>query len=202
MYIIGLAGGTGSGKSFIANKLLNYFDKNKICLIQLDSYYKDLSDMEFKDREKYNFDHPNAIDFTSLINDINKLNTFGIAEIPKYNFQTHCRSKNKKKINKKEILIIEGILSFYNKVLRNKINYKIYIDISEKIRLERRINRDINLRGRTNKSIIEQFNKTVKPMHKKYVNPTKRYADLVIKNKHSIFNLYENIINIHKTKIK
>ena len=95
MYIIGLAGGTGSGKTFIANKLLNYFGENKVCIIGLDSYYKDLSSMNFKDREIYNFDHPNAINFKTLIDDINKLYSMGVVKIPKYNFQTHCREKNK-----------------------------------------------------------------------------------------------------------
>ena len=112
MHIIGIAGGTGSGKTHFSNRLLDYLGRDNACIIQLDSYYKDLSNMKFKDRQKYNFDHPNAIDFISLIDDINKLESFGKVEIPKYNFQTHCRKKNKQVINKKDILIIEGILSF------------------------------------------------------------------------------------------
>ena len=155
--------------------------------------------MTFEEREKNNFDHPKSFDFDLLIHDLNKLEKNGFSNIPKYNFKKHLRANGKEKIIKKKIIIIEGIFSIFNEIIRNKMTLKVFIDVNDELRLKRRIERDIKTRGRDAESILNQYHKTVRPMYLKYVNPTKNYADLIINNNNSSFNLLcENINKILK----
>jgi len=145
--------------------------------------------MPFSKRERENFDHPDAFDFELLINNLEELKNHNKVLIPTYNYKTHTRNKKKKIIKKKRIIIIEGIFSILNKQLRKHMDYMIFIDVNEKIRLQRRIERDVNYRGRTLESIKLQYNKSVKPMHEKFVEPSKRFADVTINNNNSYTEL-------------
>jgi len=187
--IIGISGGSGSGKTYLSNKLIDNYGKSYVEIIELDSYYKDLSHMPFSKRERENFDHPDAFDFELLINNLEELKNHNKVLIPTYNYKTHTRNKKKKIIKKKRIIIIEGIFSILNKQLRKHMDYMIFIDVNEKIRLQRRIERDVNYRGRTLESIKLQYNKSVKPMHDKFVEPSKRFADVTINNNNSYTEL-------------
>ncbi len=177
---IGIGGGTASGKSAIAKYLLNYFGKDNCAIIKVDSYYHDLKHMSMEEREKQNFDNPNAIDFNSLIKDVNLLAKNKMIHVPVYDYKTHTRSNSFEKIESQEIIIIEGLFSLYNTIIKSYLNIKIFVDTLESTRLERRIKRDLQKRERTHDSILKQFNTMVIPMHNKYVEPTKSCADLII----------------------
>ena len=177
---IGIGGGTASGKSAIAKYLLNYFGKDNCAIIKVDSYYHDLKYMSMEEREKQNFDNPNAIDFNSLIKDVNSLAKNKMIHVPVYDYKTHTRSNSFEKIESQEIIIIEGLFSLYNNIIKSYLNIKIFVDTLESTRLERRIKRDLQKRERTHDSILKQFNTMVIPMHNKYVEPTKSCADLII----------------------
>tara|TARA_Y100001960_G_C14710227_1_gene846608 strand:- start:120 stop:722 length:603 start_codon:yes stop_codon:yes gene_type:complete len=181
MKIIGIAGGSGCGKTFFTEKLIKEFPK-KIEVIKLDSYYKDLSHIKFIEREKNNFDHPNSFEFDLLISNLNDLKKNDQVYIPIYDYNNHIRKKETYLLLKKKIIIIEGIYALYNENIRKRMDLKIFIDAEERIRLNRRIKRDTNSRGRTKASIINQYYKTVKPMHDKLISKTKNNADLVLKN--------------------
>ena len=184
MKIIGIAGGSGSGKTYFTNKLIKKIP-DEIDVIKLDSYYKDLSHLDFKEREKNNFDHPNSFEFDLLVSNLIDLDVHGQADTPVYDYKNHIRKKGTYSLSKKKIIIIEGIYSLYNDDIRNKMNLKIFIDSTEKIRLKRRIERDISYRGRTKESILNQYYTDVKPMYDQLVFNTKKYADLILKNDES-----------------
>lgn len=177
---IGIGGGTASGKSAIAKYLLNYFGKDNCAIIKVDSYYHDLKHMPMEEREKQNFDNPNAIDFNSLIKDVNLLAKNKMIQVPVYDYKTHTRTNSFDKIESQEIIIIEGLFSLFNDIIKSYLNVKIFVDTLESTRLERRIKRDLQKRERTHDSILKQFNTMVIPMHNKYVEPTKLYADFII----------------------
>jgi len=199
--IVGIAGGTGSGKTYLTNQIKKKFGYDSFEIIELDAYYKDLSHLSFSEREKTNFDHPTSFDFDLLIKHLDNLEERNKINVPVYNYKTHTRMRKTKLINKKKLLIIEGIFSFINKKLRDKMTFKVFLNISEKIRLERRLKRDMIDRARTIKSINRQLNNTVIPMHKKYVQPSIEFADLVIENrkyqetKDILFKKIERILN-------
>jgi len=181
IYLIGLAGGTCSGKTYLANSLVEYFGKNLIDIIKVDSYYHDLSHLEMKKREKNNFDHPSSFDFKLLYSDLSKLLNNEIINIPTYSYKTHTRKQEVKKIESKKIIILEGIYSLYNKDIMKLIDLKIFLDKPDTLRKKIRLNRDTKQRARTNKSIETQYSKTVSPMYLKFVDNTKNNADIVIK---------------------
>ena len=202
-FYIAITGGSGSGKSYLAKQLIQKYGNNKINLIEVDSYYRDLKHLTMSVRDKNNFDHPDAFDFKLLYNDIQKLRKLDSVDIPTYDYKTHTRKKNKLTIKKTNIIILEGIFSTYNKNIRNLMNLKIFLDIPEKTRIERRIIRDKKSRARTEESILKQYNNTVKPMYEKFVKPLKKHSDLIIKdndincNEINILNNYINsILNI------
>tara|TARA_Y100001970_G_scaffold71857_1_gene91235 strand:+ start:986 stop:1615 length:630 start_codon:yes stop_codon:yes gene_type:complete len=197
-FLISITGGSGSGKTYLANQLLNNYGKNKISIIQVDSYYKDLKHLTMNEREKNNFDHPNAFDFNLLYKHLCRLSKSAIIEIPSYDYKTHTRNIEKLKINQTPIIIIEGIFSTYYKEIRKMINLNVFLDIPENIRKERRLIRDEKSRARTKKSILEQYNKTVKPMYAKFVEPLIKYSDLIIKDN----SINTNEINILNNQIK
>lgn len=178
--IIGIAGGTGSGKSTVTNEIYKAITDKNVAVIEQDSYYKDQSDLSFEERVKTNYDHPFAFDNQLLINHLRKLINWEPIEKPIYNFENHNRKKETILVEPKDIIILEGILILYDEELRNLMDIKIFVDTDADVRVIRRINRDINYRGRTLESVINQYMNTVRPAHLQFVEPTKRYADIII----------------------
>jgi uridine kinase len=196
--IIGITGGSGSGKTYLSNKLIDIFGGDNINLIQMDSYYNDLKHLSMEEREKNNFDEPNAFDFTLLLDHLKILDNIGNVEIPNYDYKTHTRKNETSKITHKPILIIEGIFAIYDKKVRDLMNLAVYIDIENNIRKERRIKRDMIQRERTEDSIIYQYENIVEPMYKKYILPMKNKSNLILKEiseKSNEFNKLVNYIN-------
>ena len=180
MYIIGVTGGTGSGKTTIINKITKESGIKEICYLSSDSYYKDNSKLEFEKRDKLNYDTPEAIDFNLLINHISALKKGLEINVPNYCFSTHLRLKNTSLFTPKKILIIEGILILTNKELRESINYNIFLDCPRNIRFERRLKRDVSERDRNYEDVVNLFKNRLDSMHELYVEPVKKYCDLII----------------------
>ncbi len=177
--IIGIAGGTGSGKSTIANIIMKNI-KNNITILTQDSYYRSFGHLSEEERNHINFDHPNSFDTKLLIEHIKLLKNKIPINMPVYDFKTHLRKKETILKKPAKIIIIEGILIFENKELRDLMDIKIFVDTDADVRILRRIERDMKERGRTLKSIIEQYRETVRPMHLEFVEPSKRFADIII----------------------
>ena len=178
--LIGIAGGTGSGKTSVAKAVATDFGKSEVALIEQDSYYRDISNLNLEERSAVNFDHPNAVDYELMKQHLNKLIHGNTVEIPVYDFATHMRTEEVQIIQKHRIIILEGILALFDQKIRDMMDIKIYVETADDIRVIRRIKRDINKRQRTFPSIIEQYYKTVRPMHIQFVEPTKKYADIII----------------------
>lgn len=180
--VIGIAGGTGSGKTSVASLILEDLKKfgTKISLLEQDSYYKDHGDKSFEERSKLNYDHPNAIDFELLEKHIKMLKNGQDIEKPIYDFTTHRRTDKTELVSRASIIIVEGILIFTIASMRELFDMKVFVDTDDDIRLLRRIERDMNERGRSFENIRNQYIETVKPMHLEFVEPTKRYADIII----------------------
>ena len=177
---IGITGGTGSGKSTIAREIYKQFDDTCIAMLEQDSYYKDQSNLSFEERIKTNYDHPDAFDTSLLVEHLNLLLEGQAIEKPIYNFEIHNRMEETVSVQPKEIIIVEGILVLSEKILRDMLDIKIYVDTDADVRFIRRLVRDINERGRTTDSVINQYLNVVKPMHEQFTEPTKRYADIII----------------------
>lgn len=190
MLIIGIYGGTGSGKTTIVNMIASHFSSNDIEIISQDSYYKDNSDISYEDRCKLNFDHPDAIDFNLLHKHIKNLRKGETVEQPIYDFKIHNRLKKTIQIKPKKILILEGILIMCHAEIRSIFDLKIYINANSKTRMERRIKRDIVERGRNRDEVLKRYIETLKPMHEKFIEPTKIYANYIIENQ------FNNKLNI------
>ena len=180
MYIIGVTGGTGSGKTTIINKITKESGIKEICYLSSDSYYKDNSKLEFEKRDKLNYDTPEAIDFNLLVNHISALKKGLEINVPNYCFSTHLRLKNTSLFSPKKILIIEGILILTNKELRESINYNIFLDCPRNIRFERRLKRDVSERDRNYEDVVNLFKNRLDSMHELYVEPVKKYCNLII----------------------
>ena len=178
--LIGIAGGTGSGKTSVANAILAEFSSSEVVLIQQDSYYKDLKHLHIDERATVNFDHPDAVDFNELGEDLQSIIVGEIAQIPIYDFNTHTRTNKTLTIGNHHIIVLEGILALFDEKIRNMMDIKLYVDTPDDIRIIRRIKRDINKRGRTFESVIEQYYNTVRPMHQQFVEPSKKYANIII----------------------
>ena len=178
--LIGVCGGTGSGKTTIAKNIAAEFNQNEVILIQPDSYYKKINHLSFEERSKTNFDHPNALDFNLLKNDLVNIKKGKKIAIPQYDFKTHTRLQSTTIIEPHHIVIVEGILSLYDKDIRNLMAIKIFVDTADDIRIIRRLKRDINQRNRSFESVTNQYYNTVRPMHEQFVDPTKKYADIII----------------------
>lgn len=177
--VIGIAGGTASGKTTIVNKLKKLFE-NDVELISHDCYYKAHDDMPYEERAKLNYDHPSSFDTDRMIEDIINLKQGKIVYRPVYDFSIHNRVPETVKVEPKKVILVEGILIFENKELRNLMDIKIFVDTDADERLMRRIIRDMKFRGRTLDSILTQYKTTVKPMHEEFVEPSKKYADIII----------------------
>ncbi len=179
--VLAVSGGSGSGKTTLATLLGNYYGESGV-VISLDSYYKDLSHLPLEKIVKVNFDHPNSIDFELFKENIENLKNNKSINIPVYSFKEHSRQKDTVKINPHSIIILEGLYSFYDKEMCDLADYKVYVEASNDIRLIRRIRRDVVERGRDVESVINQYEATVRKMHKKYIETQKHTADLVIEN--------------------
>ncbi len=178
--IIGICGGTGSGKTTVARRILENVSDEQVIFLQQDSYYRNLGDMPVELRHRINFDHPDALDNDLFINHVKALRAGEPVEIPVYDFSTHSRKNVTIHIEPKPILILEGILIFVDAALRELMNIKIFVDTADDLRFIRRLQRDVQDRGRTVESVIKQYLDTVRPMHEQFVEPSKRFADVVI----------------------
>ncbi|EOT30496.1 uridine kinase [Enterococcus saccharolyticus] len=178
--IIGVTGGSGSGKTSVSRAILNHFPEHSIMMLEHDSYYKDQSHLAFEDRLKTNYDHPLAFDTDLLIEHLSKLLNYETIEKPVYDYVKHTRSEETVIQEPKEVIILEGILILEDERLRELMDIKIYVDTDDDIRIIRRIKRDMEERGRTLDSIIEQYLSVVKPMYNQFIEPTKRYADVIV----------------------
>ena len=200
---IGIAGGTASGKTSVANELIKNLHQEKVTLINLDSYYIDLSHLELEERKKFNFDHPNSIDWNLVYQNLYNLFQLKKAYKPVYSFTLYNRTNEFEELEPAKIIILEGLFSLYKKELRNLMDLKIFVSAPDDIRLIRRIKRDISQRGRDIDSIIEQYLNFVRPMYIEYVKPTKNYADIIIQNEKSFksaLNLLIALIKEHHNK--
>jgi len=178
--LIGITGGTGSGKSTVAKQILKRNGEGNVVIIEQDSYYKDQSHLAFEERIKRNYDHPLAFDNELLIKHLkNLLNNIPI-EKPIYDFEQHTRKDKTITVFPRKIIILEGILILYDEEIRNLCDIKIFVDTDSDVRVIRRIKRDIKERGRSLDSVIEQYMKTVRPAHMQFVEPTKKFADIII----------------------
>jgi uridine kinase len=179
--IIGITGGTGSGKSTVCRAIIENIPEENIAILEQDAYYKDQSHLTFEDRLKTNYDHPLAFDNKLLINHIKDLCENRDVEKPIYDYELHTRKQNETVlISPKDIIIVEGIMILEDEELRDKLDIKIYVDTEDDIRILRRIQRDIKERGRSIDSVIEQYLTTVKPAHDQFIEPYKKYADIIM----------------------
>lgn len=179
-FVIGICGGTGSGKTTITNRLSLALSDSGVLVLQQDHYYKDLSHLPLEERTNRNFDHPNALDTDLFIEHVKQLRDGQAVERPVYDFTQHGRVAETVRLESQPAILIEGILIFENEALRNLMDIKIFVDTDADLRFIRRLVRDIRDRGRTLDSVIDQYQKTVRPMHLEFVEPSKRYADIII----------------------
>ena len=182
MLIIGIAGGTGSGKTTVVNQILHELPADEVCVISQDSYYKETVNLNYEERTKINFDHPKAIDFELLVDHLTQLRKNKIIEQPVYSFITHNRTSDVLITHPRKVVIVEGILIFNNSELRNLFDIKIFVHADTDERLIRRIRRDIEERGRDINEVLTRYQTTLKPMHQQFIEPTKNYADIIIPN--------------------
>ncbi|HSK70517.1 MAG TPA: uridine kinase, partial [Pyrinomonadaceae bacterium] len=180
LMIIGICGGTGSGKTTIARRIVEAVGAEKVILVEQDSYYRNLADMPLDERRQANFDHPDAIDSEMLMNHIKRLKLNQSIEMPVYDFKTHTRSSETDHIEPKPVVIVEGILIFAEPRVLDLLDVRVFVDTPDDIRFIRRLRRDISERGRTVESVIAQYFATVRPMHFEFVEQSKRHADIII----------------------
>jgi uridine kinase len=178
--IVGISGGTGSGKTTVANRILESVSASEVVFIQQDSYYRNLQDLPLDYRKVANFDHPDALDNDLLIHHVRKLRAGEAIDLPIYDFKTNSRRHETRRVDPKPIVIVEGILIFVDPRLLELMDIKVFVDTPDDVRFIRRLRRDIAERGRTVESVIEQYLGTVRPMHMQFVEPSKRYADVII----------------------
>jgi uridine kinase len=178
--VIGIAGGSGSGKTTVAQEILQRVGPARIAFLQHDAYYKDLSGLPPTQRAEVNFDHPNSLETELLITHIEQLKQHQPVEVPIYDFSHHSRTEKTFTVQPRGVILVEGILIFVEPALRNICDVKIFVDTDSDIRLIRRIQRDIAERGRTVEMVVKQYLNTVRPMHLEFVEPSKRYADVII----------------------
>jgi len=178
--VIGIAGGSGSGKTTVANVILQRVGADRIAYLPHDAYYRDLSSLPPTLRHQINFDHPNSLETDLLIQHVIQMKHMQPIELPIYDFTTHSRTNRTQRVEPQRVLIVEGILIFGEAALRELFDVKIFVDTDPDIRFIRRLERDIRERGRTTESVINQYLSTVRPMHLEFVEPSKRYADVII----------------------
>ncbi len=199
--IIGVAGGSGSGKTTVVRHICKSLGEDRLLLLEHDSYYRELNHLSLEEREKQNFDHPAALETELLIRHLDALKEGYPVEVPQYDFANHTRKEETITATPKDVILIDGILIFSEPELLKRMDVKIYVDTDDDIRLLRRLKRDINKRGRTVESVMEQYQNFVRPMHLEFVQPSKRYADVIIprggKNKVAM----EMVVSLIRSKL-
>ena len=178
--IIGVAGGTASGKTTVSEAILERVGRDRIAYIQHDAYYRDLSHLPLEERRKMNFDHPDALETELLVSHLRQLHDGQPIEVPAYDFATYQRRGAPRRVEPSRVILVEGILIFADRELREMMDIKLYVDTDADLRLIRRLQRDIQERERTLETVIQQYLTTVRPMHLEFVEPSKRYADVII----------------------
>lgn len=198
MLIIGIAGGTGSGKTTVVNQIINELQHDEVDVISQDSYYQETSHLTLEERRKINFDHPKSIDFDLLVDHLQILKTGKSIEQPVYSFTEHNRTNETITTKPRKVMIVEGILIFTHPEIRKMFDIKIFVHADSDERLMRRLKRDISERGRDLDEVVNRYKTTLKPMHQQFIEPTKEYADIIIPN-----NRYNTVaIDIVQTIIK
>ena len=177
---VGIAGGTGSGKTTVAKTIAASLPAERVAMIEFDAYYRDLPELLPEERAKINFDHPDALDIDLLVDHLGALKAGAAVDVPVYDFKTHRRRAESRRVEPARVVLVEGILVFVDPRVRERLDMKIFVDTDPDIRVFRRIRRDMEQRGRSFESIREQYYKTVRPMHLQFVEPSKRWADLII----------------------
>jgi uridine kinase len=185
-FLIGVAGGTGSGKSFLTERIAAYYERQDIAVLDYDSYYKDNSKLPLHARHKINFDHPSTIDHDLLLGHVKRLLAGQSIGKPVYNFAKHVRSSECKLIAPARIILLEGIFALWDKRVRALMDYKLFVDADSDLRFIRRLQRDVVERGRTMRSVIEQYLDSVRPMHIAHIEPTKAFADTILDSSRSL----------------
>jgi len=180
MLIVGIAGGTGSGKTTVVNKVIEVFPNDEVIVIPQDSYYKDNSNVSLEERQKINFDHPDSVEFDLLIDHLKQIKDGKLVEMPIYSYLTCLRAKETIPIKPARVVLVEGILILTDLGLRNILDIKVFVDADADDRLGRVIQRDIKERGRSVLKVLERYHDTVKPSHLQFIEPSKRYADIII----------------------
>ena len=180
MLVIGIAGGSGSGKTTVVRKIQQQFPKGEVTVLSHDSYYFDSGELSLEERRKKNFDHPDAIEFDLMIEHVKKLKNGGAVQEPVYSFITCTREKETRLIVPREVLILEGILCLTHPGLRDLMDIKVFVDCDADVRLSRIIHRDMEERGRDVGEVLKRYEKTVRPSHLQFIEPTKRFADIII----------------------
>ncbi len=180
MLIIGIAGGSGSGKTTVVNKIIKSLPKDSVAVISQDAYYRDSKHLSVEDRKKINFDHPSSIEFSLLVDHIDQLKEGKIFGMPIYSYLTCTRADETIPVEPKKVIIVEGILILTNPRLRKRLDIRVYVDADSDDRLMRIIWRDIEERGRSFKEVLDHYEKFVRPMHLLFIEPNKRYADIIV----------------------
>lgn len=180
MFIIGIAGGTGSGKTTVVNKILERIPASRVALVPQDSYYHDSGHLPLEERQKINFDHPDSLEWELLVEHIQQLRTGEAVEQPRYSYLTCTRSEDTTKVEPRDVVIVEGILIYTHMPLVDLIDLKVFVDADADDRLGRVIHRDMKERGRTVQQVLDRYEETVKPMHLQFIEPSKRVADIIV----------------------
>lgn len=202
-FVVGIAGGTGAGKSTIVNEILKQLGTEKVSVIQHDSYYKHRSELSFAERTKINFDHPDSLETNLLVEHLNLLIAGKNADIPVFHhFTKYLRDSTTKKLESRPILIVEGILVLNDKKLRELMNLKVFVDVPSDLRFIRRLKRDLSKHGRSVETVIKQYLASIRTMHEAYVEPSKIHADIIIpegeKNRQAVNLLVSNLENLQQ----
>ena len=183
--VVGVAGGTGSGKTTVSEAILSGLDPGQVGWLEHDSYYVDLGHMDFEERTAINFDHPDSLETDLLIKDLDALKAGSSVEVPVYDFAQYTRTDQTTTLEPKPVVVLEGILVLADPLLRDRMDLKIFVDTEADVRLMRRLRRDVMERGRTVETVLDQWENTVRPMHLQFVEPSKRYADLILPDGYS-----------------
>lgn len=178
--VIGVAGGSGSGKTTVVREIIRNIGRSHVTVIHHDSYYRDVKDLPLEERVKINYDHPDSLETTLLIHHLRQLQAGESVEVPVYDFTAHLRAEETERMEPRKVVIVDGLLILWDRELRDMMNIKVFVDTDADLRFIRRLSRDIQERGRTAESVIEQYLRTVRPMHLEFVEPSKRYADIII----------------------
>ncbi|HEY0303558.1 MAG TPA: uridine kinase [Longimicrobiales bacterium] len=178
--IIGVAGGSGSGKTTVVREIIRNIGRNHVTVLHHDSYYRDVKHLPFEERVAINYDHPDSLETSLLIRHLHQLNAGESVDVPIYDFTAHLRAEETERMDPRKVVIVDGLLILWDRALRQMMDIKVFVDTDADLRFIRRLSRDIEERGRSAESVIEQYLKTVRPMHLEFVEPSKRYADIII----------------------